>query len=784
MVTSSPGGLTGSGSASPVTVAGLTNGTAYTFTVVATNVKGDSVPSAPSANVTPTAPPAEAPVLQSSAAGDGQVTLVWSPVAGSTGYKVFQSVTAGTYGTEVTTVGGAVYSYQALGLANGTTYYFVVKAMNPGGDSAASNEVSATPQVPSPGAPVLQAPIAGSGQVTLAWNPVAGSAGYKVFRSVTAGTYGTEVTTVNGAVYGYTVSGLANGTTYYFVVKAMNPGGDSAASNQVSAMPVSVPSAPTDVIATAGDGVAMVSFTAPADDGGSAVTGYEVAASPGNIVATGTASPITVAGLSNGTSYAFTVKAINRIGGSVSSAPSNAVEPRSASEEGGGGAPVDQPVDTPAGTPVGTPSAPTAPASPGSPITGADVLINGKAENIGKSETATVSDRTVTTVTVDPNKLEEKLSAEGEGSVVTIQVIANSDVVIGELNGQMVRYMEQKQAIVEIKTEKAVYTLPARQIDIRSISEQLGKTVALQDIKVRIEIAAPPADIVRVVESSAAREGFTVVVPPLNFTVKAIYGDTTIEISQFNAYVERTIALPDGVDPGKITTGVVVEPDGTVRHVPTQIISVDGKYYAKVNSLTNSTYSVVWHPLEFKDVASHWAKDAVNDMGSRMVVDGIGDGLFNPDQDITRAEFAAIMVKGLGLRPERGTAPFSDVKAPAWYGEAIQTAYSNKLISGFEDGTFRPMDKISREQAMVIIANAMKMTGLKAKQPSKEAGELLGSFEDANSVSEWAASGTADVLQAGIVSGRSGTQLAPNASITRAEVAIMIQKLLQRSELI
>ncbi|TNJ60184.1 hypothetical protein FE784_36420 [Paenibacillus hemerocallicola] len=772
--------MTGSGSTSPITISGLTNGTAYTFTVVATNAKGDSVPSAPSASATPTAPPAEAPVLQSSAAGDGQVTLVWNPVARSTGYKVFQSVTAGTYGTEVTAVSAAVYSYQATGLANGTTYYFVVKATNPVGDSAASNQVSATPQVPSPGAPVLQAPIAGNGQVTLAWNPVAGSTGYKVYQSVTAGTYGTEVTTVNGAVYGYSVSGLTNGTTYYFVVKAMNPGGDSAASNQVSAMPANVPSAPTDVTAAAGDGVATVSFTVPADDGGSAVTGYVVAAAPGNIVATGAASPITVTGLSNGTSYTFTIKAINRIGGSLPSAPSNAVEPRSTSEEGGGGAPVDQPVDTPSGTP----SAPTAPASPGPPSTGADVLINGIAENIGTSATAAVNDQTVTTVTVDPNKLEEKLAAEGEGAVVTIQVIANSDVVIGELNGQMVQNMEQKQAIVEIKTDKAVYTLPARQIDIQSISEQLGKTVALQDIKVRIEIAAPSADTVKVVENSAARDGFTVVVPPLNFTVKAIYGDTTIEVSQFNAYVERTIALPDGADPGKITTGVVVEPDGTVRHVPTQIISVDGKYYAKVNSLTNSTYSVVWHPLEFKDVANHWAKDAVNDMGSRMVVSGIGDGLFNPDQDITRAEFAAIMVNGLGLKLERGTAPFPDVKAPAWYGEVIQTAYSNELISGFEDGTFRPMDKISREQAMVIIANAMKMTGLKAKQPSKVAGELLGSFEDANSVSEWAASGIADVLQAGIVSGRSGSQLAPKASVTRAEVAIMIQKLLQRSELI
>ncbi|GAA3401468.1 fibronectin type III domain-containing protein [Paenibacillus hodogayensis] len=775
MVTSSPGGRTAGGINSPITVTGLTNGTTYTFTVVAQNAKGDSPPSA-STSATPTNPPAEAPVLQSSAAGDGHVTLVWNAVAGSTGYKVYQSVESGSYGSEMTTVSGNVYSYTATGLFNGTTYYFVVKATNPGGDSTASNEASATPQVASPGAPVLQAPVAGNGQVTLSWNPVAGSTGYKVYQSVSAATYGNEVATVGGAVYGYTATGLANGTTYYFVVKAVNPGGESAASNQVSAMPVTVPSAPTNVTATEGDGTAVVVFAASADDGGSAITGYEVTASPGNIVSTGSASPITVTGLANDTTYTFTVKAINGIGRSAPSAASNAVTPRSASTGDGGGGGTANP-------PGSAPSVPAAPQSP-APGTGADVLINGKAEKIGTATTTSVNGQSVTNIAIDPKKLEEKLGAEGSGAVITIQVAEKSDVVIGELNGQMVKNMEQKQAVVEVKTEKATYTLPAQQININAISEQLGKAVSLQDIKIRIEIAVPPAETVKVVDNAAARGEFTVVVPPLNFTVKAIYGDTTIELSQFNAYVERTVAIPDGVDPSKITTAVVIEPDGTVRHVPTQIIDVNGKRYAKVNSLTNSTYSIVWHPLEFRDVAGHWAKDAVNDMGSRMIVSGTGDNLFQPDQDMTRAEFAAIIVNGLGLKLEKGATPFSDVKAPAWYSEVIQTAYSNRLISGFEDGTFRPMDPVTREQAMAMMANAMKITGLKAKLPAQGASERLGSFADANRVSEWAASGIADCLQAGIVSGRADKQLAPKEHITRAEVAILIQKLLQRSELI
>jgi hypothetical protein len=168
--------------------------------------------------------------------------------------------------------------------------------------------------------------------------------------------------------------------------------------------------------------------------------------------------------------------------------------------------------------------------------------------------------------------------------------------------------------------------------------------------------------------------------------------------------------IPDAFDPNKITTGVVVDPDGIVRHVPTKVVPLDVKYYAVINSLTNSTYSVVWQPLEFSDVANHWAKDAIIDMGSRMVIDGTGNGMFSPGRDITRAEFAAIIVHGLGLKLENGASDFFDVKVADWYNSVINTAYSYQLISGFEDGTFRLNDKITREQAMVIIGKAMTIT--------------------------------------------------------------------------
>ncbi|KRF10021.1 hypothetical protein ASG89_00255 [Paenibacillus sp. Soil766] len=612
-----------------------------------------------------------------------------------------------------------------------------------------------------PGVPNIVKVEEGDGKVGLSWSPVGGAIAYKIYQSVTSSTYGTEAVTVNGSVYGVDVTGLTNGTTYYFVVTAMNEEGEGAASNQISATPKSVPTAPTDLDATAGDGQVIIAFNPPASNGGSAVTGYQVMTSPGETITSGTSSPITVKGLSNGTTYTFTVRAINSVGSSQASAASNAVTPS---------APSSSTTETTSSTESQNQSV--------------EILVNGKVESAGIATTTTRDGQIVTTVVVDQQKVEEMLATEGQGVVIKIPVNIQSDVIVGELNGQMVKNMEHKQAVVEIKTKNATYTLPAQQINISAITDQLGQDVTLQDIKVQIEIGEPVADMAKVVENTAASGEFTLVVPPLDFTIKVTSGSTTIEISKFNAFVERTIAIPDEVDPNKITTGVVVEPDGTVRHVPTKVIKVDGRYVAKINSLTNSTYSVVWHPKEFKDVARHWAKDAVNEMGSRMVINGITKDLFQPDQEITRAEFSAIMVRGLGLKLESGNASFADVKPSDWFSSAILTAHTYNLISGFEDGTFRPLEKITREQAMIIVAKAMALTNLAEKFPNGSADEMLRSYDDSQNVSSWAKNGVSDSLKAGLVSGRTESLLAPKAYISRAEVAALIQRLLQKSELI
>jgi len=419
------------------------------------------------------------------------------------------------------------------------------------------------------------------------------------------------------------------------------------------------------------------------------------------------------------------------------------------------------------------------------PNTDATVLVNGESKTAGTSQTTTNSNgQKTTTVTVDTAKLQTILDSQKSGATVTIPITNNSDVAAGTLTGAMVKNMGNKDATLVLLTDSGTYTLPASQINIDAVSQQLGKNVSLSDINVTVSIAEPSAAMTRVVENAAHDGGYTIMVPAVDYTITCTHGGQTVNVSSFNAYVERTIAIPDGVDHSKITTGVVVESDGTTHHVPTKITVINGKYYAVINSLTNSTYSVVWNPVEFSDVTNHWAKDAVNDMGSRMVVTGVGNNNYAPDRDMTRAEFATIMIRALGLEPGTGAAGFRDVAATDWYNGYIKTAASYGIIKGYDNGNFGPNDTITREQAMTMISRAMTITKLSTGLADGESSQLLSAFSDGESASTYAEESIAACLKTGIVSGTSDTTISPTADITRAEVAVMVERLLQKSNLI
>ena len=424
------------------------------------------------------------------------------------------------------------------------------------------------------------------------------------------------------------------------------------------------------------------------------------------------------------------------------------------------------------------------PASSSEGTPAVNVIVNGEGQDAGSVSTTEKDGKTETTVTVDNGKLLKILDAKGNNASVVIPVKAGSSVSSVVMNGQMMSTLQTSQATLQVQTETSTYTLPSNGLNMDEVAKELGENVPKDEVKVNITISEPPAGTVQVVEDAAAAGNFAIMVPAVEFKVECSYNDQTVEVKSFNAYVERTIAIPDGVDPYKITTAVVVRPDGTTYHVPTKITVIDGKYYAVINSLTNSTYTVIWHPVAFEDMEGHWAKEAVNDMGSRMVVTGVDEKNYAPDMEITRADFVAFVVRALGLNPGEGVNPYADVLDTDWYCGYVKTAAAYKLLTGDGTAPFSAQETVSREEAMAMIKRAMEIADMEITLNEGEAQALLQAYGDAASVTEAEKENVASCLKAEVTFDLHGGNLLPKAPVTRAEAAVILRLLLQKAELI
>jgi len=199
----------------------------------ASNLKIEKVLSGTGGNI-------QAPQNVRATPGDGKITISWDSVAGGTYYKIFYSTTQGNRNFVIMPVSSP---YEHTGLTNGTTYYYSIYVSGSDGN-AESVEVSATPTSggggTKPSAPTQVSAKAGNGTVTISWGSVSGATSYNLYWSTSSGvttSNGTKVSAGNSMSYSHT--GRTNGTTYYYVVTALNSYGESNSSSQVSAKPTS-----------------------------------------------------------------------------------------------------------------------------------------------------------------------------------------------------------------------------------------------------------------------------------------------------------------------------------------------------------------------------------------------------------------------------------------------------------------------------------------------------------------------------------------------------------------
>jgi hypothetical protein len=173
----------------------------------------------------------------------------------------------------------------------------------------------------------------------------------------------------------------------------------------------------------------------------------------------------------------------------------------------------------------------------------------------------------------------------------------------------------------------------------------------------------------------------------------------------------------------------------------------------------------------FTDINGYWGQQYVSELASRGVIGGFPNGEFRPNDEITRAQFASIVAHALNLAATGGTRNFTDVPANHWAAGSIGAVANAGLVGGFPDGSFHPDDKLTRAQAIVVLAKALRGANI---NPA-----ALSAYSDAQAVPSWAQDSVSTAAQARIiVNFPDATQIRPNALATRGEVAGLIYRTL------
>lgn len=500
-----------------------------------------------------------------------------------------------------------------------------------------------------------------------------------------------------------------------------------------------------------------------------------------------------VQGLANGTTYYFAVSAITTRGDSGYSRevhavpaagipdhpgdPGNPGNPDDSGDSGNPGNPENP--DTPGnpdhpGTPDGS-GDPGAPGDPDDPGTGPE---NGDEDadrtpvpteppvDPTPKPAATIAgaglEEVALEMTVEANEAAVRLGDLAEAvfshsgiTVLTVPSVSGTDTYTLALPAKSLSGT-RGTGILKLVTEAGSIMIPANMLS--GMSETAGKEAT---ITIRKTNASVLPDSVKAAAGSR---------PVIQLDVRLDGG----KVEWNNPDAPVTVSVPytptdeELQNPDLLTVWYVGE-SGTPVAVPS------GRYDPAAGAVLFTTthfsdYAVVYVHKTFDDLSgAGWARQAVELLASKGIVNGIGDGLYAPEKPIARADMVLLLVRTLGLTAGPG-ANFSDIPHGAYYEEAVGIAKQLGIVQGSGENRFNPEAPITRQDMMVMAARALKLQ-------AAEDVAVLERYLDKADIADYAAACLAALIQKGLVVGSSGGRLEPRSPATRAEVAVFLHRI-------
>lgn len=526
----------------------------------------------------------------------------------------------------------------------------------------------------------------------------------------------------------------------------------------------------------------------------------------------------TVTGLTAGQNYTFAVEAVDAAG-NRSSQLSVTASPGGVSTDG-------------TGTGTGTGVAPQQSYGGG--------YDTGSSYGSGYSPPPAGQERTVTAVmqpettpegivqskgTVDEAALAEALSGIGSGTVVIQASGAGDSVVVDLPTAPFLSGAAAPGSRVSVQLPDFTGSLPTE-----LLQQAAGSGDGSGQLSVVTRVRTDEAS--NLAQELAAEEGATLLLP---YPVEMKLMSGSVEVTDYEGqYVERTVKLDGaaaGSGSGGIPSAMWLDPQtGRWGYLPAKTgTASDGRQTLTVKAPQGGIFTVKSAAKSFADTTAHWAKADIEELAAKGVVTGLDDQRFAPDQAITRAELSVLLVRAIGLEhpaPGGGDTGFRDVGPDAWYAGAVEEAVKAGLIDGYEDGTFRPMLEVTREQAATLFRRAILFATGESQAVQTDAGAAaqagmepgvqpatdesfegaaeaeagagaaggapvmggtqgagsagaLSRFRDGAKVAPWAQEAVAFALQQGFMQGVSERMLQPQANTTRAQAMAMLKRLLQ-----
>ncbi|WP_338553835.1 S8 family serine peptidase [Paenibacillus sp. KS-LC4] len=404
--------------------------------------------------------------------------------------------------------------------------------------------------------------------------------------------------------------------------------------------------------------------------------------------------------------------------------------------------------------------------------------------------TITENGQNVSKLTITPDALNQSFKSLEEGHYSGNKVLK---FVLDEIKGPihmklpLASLAEAKNSaediVLFIQLGDISYKLPLRVLDIQNLMRTLK--ASSNDINVHIRMGEVSNNTAVKLAEQIHEFDLQLLGGFIEFDITAEAGENIITLNDYdNIYVERIMTLPLPYQANEMTA-VTINPDnGGISFVPATFHKAsDNRMAVIMKRPGNSIYSVVKAKNHFTDITGHWAQGSINLMANKLIVRGISDTKFAPEKAVSRAEFASMLVRSLGLSTDQNadTVVFKDIASSDWFWSEVNTAVTAKLVNGYKDGSFRPNQPIKREEMAVMAANAIRFIENKKALPNSESKQAIKTYQDQDKISKWAQADINYLIQNHMMTGLSNDIFSPHSIANRAQATVLLKLLLQNN---